>query len=200
MATLQVRDWLDDFLTNVATFVNDSATGLGTFLSMIVLEWRDWIYDLLTKLGQWASDWATAVGDFLAHLVLMVTRFINAIIVAYALTITGWISALAVFLGLIDQALQGLIGAVNMVFYLVDLIGGLITGMKGAINSDSVAELYRDAPGLMYFWRGIEFFEDTAGASPLVYLNLVAIGFIGYNLVLWSIGQVADLMEDIARF
>jgi len=200
MATLEVRDWLYDFLTNVAAFINNTFTGLGDFLSMIVLEVRDWLYDFLTKLGITINAWATAIGDFLANLVIQVTRFINAIIVSIARGITLWIKLAVLLLDMLDMAVQGFLNALSLVITLVDLTGQLIAGLKNALSSGTAAYLFQDETGLAFFWRGLEFFEETASPSPLAIMNLVAIGYMGYNLGIWTIGQVGDVLRDVVRF
>jgi hypothetical protein len=52
---------------------------------------------------------------------------------------------------------------------------------------------------LYYFFRGLQFFEQTAGDSPLAVLNIVSLGMIGVGLLYWTIGQAADFFDDISR-
>ncbi len=55
------------------------------------------------------------------------------------------------------------------------------------------------ATDLVYFWRGIEFFEEVVSGTPLVLLNTLALGLIGVNLLWWTIGQVGGLVDDLMQ-
>jgi hypothetical protein len=193
------RDWLYDWMTELGEWINATVTNAGAFVADVVRDYRDWLYDILTWYGNFVYGNITGIGEYLANSVRRLAKLLQILVLTWA----NVVSALAIFalaiLDIIDLVIEKAVDGLGILIYVSGLTGDLVTGLRDAINSSSTADIYQDVPGLYYFWRGMTFFEDTVGSSPLAVLNLVAIGIIGINLSLWTVGQVGDLMEDVAR-
>jgi hypothetical protein len=194
------RDWLYDWMTELGEWINATVTNAGAFVADVVRDYRDWLYDILTWYGNFVYGNITGIGEYLANSVRRLAKLLQILVLTWA----NVVSALAIFalaiLDVIDLVIEKAVDGLGILIYVSGLTGDLVTGLRDAINSSSTADIYQDVPGLYYFWRGMTFFEDTVGSSPLAVLNLVAIGIIGINLSLWTVGQVGDLIEDVARF
>jgi hypothetical protein len=198
--TRRVRNWIFDTLTDFGATLNETVDNTTAFIADAVRDFRDWGHDLLTWYGNFVYGNIVAIGEFLANSVRRLAKLLEILVLTWA----NVVSALAIFalaiLDVIDLVIEKAVDGLGILIYVSGLTGDLVTGLRDAINSSSTADIYQDVPGLYYFWRGMTFFEDTVGSSPLAVLNLVAIGIIGINLSLWTVGQVGDLMEDVARF
>jgi len=167
----------------IADWVNISGPGLATFIEMAVPESVVW---LSTLLSWFATDFLTA--SFGAVLEVAATVINNAGETTQFLT--------EQFAATVIDAVRMIGYVLLMVTFVLDLLTALVTGLNAALASDTTPEMFE---GLTYFWRGLDFFEEVVGESPLALLNVLSLGLIGITLVYWTIGQVAGMIDDMMQ-
>lgn len=167
----------------IVAWVNVSAPGFANFIAMAIPESTMW---LSTLLSWFATDFLTA--SFGAILQVMATVINNAGATMQFLT--------EQFAATVVDAVRMIGYVLLMIQFVLDLLTSLVTGLNAALSSDSVPELYDE---LTFFWRGMDFFEEVVGDTPLALLNLVALGAMGVSLIYWTIGQVAGMIDDLMR-
>jgi len=184
MAVPEIAAWLAAAQVWAATFINETVPGFAEFLMMAVSELVPWLADLL---NWFATDFLTATFGALFEIIATVVHNSSAlmqfIVDQFAATLTDAVHMLGY--------------VINMVTFIIELLSELIAGAKDALNSDTEADLFQSY--VPYFWRGLTFFEETVTSTPLALLNMVAIGFIGINLLFWTIGQVGGLIDDMMQ-
>lgn len=165
----------------IANWINVSGPGLSAFIEMAVPESVAWLSSLLSWF---ATDFLTA--SFGAILEVLATVINNS-------------SDTTQFL--LDQFAATIIDAVRMIGYVIvmvtfvlDLLTALVIALNAALSSDTTPDMFEE---LTYFWRGLDFFEEVVGESPLALLNIVALGLMAITLIYWTIGQVAGLIDDM---
>lgn len=195
---LKIDEWLYDTLTKLGELLNEGATSIGDYLSALILAIDEWLYDFLTRMGETLNAWIRFIGDVLASFLL----FINAVVGGTLAGIYAVVAAQAYLFGLIldmlDIVITMMLDGLNTILFILDLLIGMLTGVKDALDAQTKAELFQGEA--FYFWRGLEFFESAIGDTPLTVLNSITIGLMGFRLGMWTVGQAADFLEDIARY
>jgi hypothetical protein len=182
MCVREIPPWLSEGFSWASAWINATFPGFAAFLLMAITEGGPWLSWLLTWF---ATDFVFAT--FGAILQTLATVINNS-------------SQLMQFV--VNQFATSILDAVNMVGYLVEMIAFVITllsdliaGLNAALGSETEANLFSSVTP--FFWSGLGFFEEIASGTPLVLLNLVAIGLIGVNLIWWTIGQFGEMVDDL---
>jgi hypothetical protein len=195
---LKIDEWLYDTLTKFGTLLNDWATSLGDYLSAFILAIDAWLYDALTKIGETLNAWIRFIGDVLASFLLFINTVVGGTLAGIYAVVAAQAYVFALLLEVLNMIVTMMHEGLDTIIFLTDLVIGMLTGVKDALDAQTKAELFQGEA--FYFWRGLEFFESAIGDTPLAALNSVAIGLMGFRLAMWTAGQVADFMEDISRY
>jgi hypothetical protein len=195
---LKIDEWLYDTLTKFGTLLNDWATSLGDYLSAFILAIDAWLYDALTKIGETLNAWIRFIGDVLASFLLFINTVVGGTLAGIYAVVAAQAYVFALLLEVLNTIVTMMHEGLDTIIFLTDLVIGMLTGVKDALDAQTKAELFQGEA--FYFWRGLEFFESAVGDTPLAALNSVAIGLMGFRLAMWTAGQVADFMEDISRY
>lgn len=176
--------WLWEMLVCFYNYVDAVDDSGADFIIMAVYESAVWLNDLLLWVA--VDVVPTSVGAVLD-------------VMAIAINNSGQIMQFLVnqFVATLDDVIDLLGIVIGMISFVIELLADLIAGLKAALDSDTTQDLFQTtAP---YFWRGLQFFEDTVSETPLLLLNLAAIGFMAVNLLFWTIGQVSGLVDDLMQ-
>jgi phage-related protein len=167
-----------DVLIFVGDLLHDGMYALGAFLNMVVDQVGLWIGNWLISFGMFLNLLITTLGRALANIIRLIGSIVQTQVDIIKLLMPSILSLLQIILSIISSVMSW--------------ITTLLSGLKDAINSTEAADMFEDtAP---FFWRGLEYFEDVVGPSPLAVTNLIAMGFIGIELLLWTMKQFQDLI------
>jgi len=195
---LKIDEWLYDTLTKLGTLLNDWATSLGDYLSAFISAIDEWLYDALTKIGETLNAWIRFIGDVLASFLLFINAVVGGTLAGIYAIVAAQVYLFGLILDILDVIISMMHDGLDTIIFILDLLIGMLTGVKDALDAQTKAELFQGEA--FYFWRGLEFFESAVGDTPLAVLNSIAIGLMGFRLGMWTVGQVADFLEDIARY
>lgn len=152
------------------------------FVAMAVAETTPWIWTLLTWI---ATDFVTSTIGLLLEMLAVVINNASDLMLFFTEQFTASFAEATQLLGVVFQ----------MFNFLVTLAADFITGLEAAIASTEKADMFTESG--VYFWSGIDLFDDIASETPLVFLNVVSLGLIGVNLTLWTIAQLNEFFDDL---
>jgi len=187
-------------LVTIGKLLNAFFTIAGLYIATIIRLLRDNLYVWMTVLAAAVDGFFTGLGLFLAMIVNGVAEFIKLIVFALNAIMAGLAMAAQLAVALIAMAVDAILLVYAAVIWVSQLVLSLLDALVTSFQSDTVPEMYTDAEGLYYFWRGLAFFEDIAESSPLATVNTIAIGMIGINLLFWTVRQISDVISDILNF
>jgi hypothetical protein len=74
----------------------------------------------------------------------------------------------------------------------------LINGFSGGVSGDEIAPIGRDVSGVgQFIWRGFDFFNEAIQNTPLIALNILALGILAFGLGEWTLQKLLSMLESL---
>lgn len=70
----------------------------------------------------------------------------------------------------------------------------LFSGFREAISGNDIPSIGEEIAGSEAIWEGVDFLNEVISTTPLVALNIAALGIIGFNLTGWTFKRMGTAM------
>jgi hypothetical protein len=179
-----------------------------------VMSWLEWIGQAIARLGDYLGGNLTRLASwFPRNGEIFVQWFIRLLleILAWILEQFGVEAAFLVDLrDLIYYDLMAFVEAVAMEVRLEwaelvrlmqatgDIFLILINGFSSGVSGTEVAPLGQDVGGIgQFIWDGVDFFNNAIQGTPLIALNILALGILAFGLGQWTLQKFLSILESL---
>jgi len=153
--------------------------------------WESLLLPLLEWMLDWALDWLEDIADW------AIAQIAALLGLNHAPTVRELIRDIWMFLtGILEELGLEFDSALDLFDAIGEVLGVLLTGWMRSLSGDTEADFGESLGGLAaYLWRGVRWVDETITDTPLMAVNLIAMGAIVWGLVVYTIAKFNKLAD-----
>jgi hypothetical protein len=204
-------------LNSVTTFIRDLLMAFPALPDESgLISWLEWIGLVIARLGDYLGGNLTRLASWFPRNGENLARWF----IRFVLEILAWILEqfgidagflvdlrdiiyldLLVFLDNVATEIELEFNElVRLLQNTADIFLILINGFSGGVSGTEIAPLGQDMGGVADFiWAGVDFFNEAIQGTPLVALNVLALGILAFGLGQWTLQKFLSMLEALLQ-